>query len=122
MPFRGVSMQDQRAAFVAMAGTAGANVRAACRYFGISPTTGYKWLARAAAGDLADHSRRPRSSPGTSLEVEARCWLCGGSTPRGVGVRCIIGWPARGWATPGRQHHHRHPASPWADGPRATPT
>lgn len=66
MPFRGVSMQDQREAFVAMAGVAGANVRAACRSFGISPTTGYKWLGRAAAGDLVEHSRRPLCSPRTT--------------------------------------------------------
>ena len=63
MPFRGVSMQDQREAFVAKAGQAGANVRAVCRSFGISPTTGYKWLRRAAAGDVSEGSRRPHGSP-----------------------------------------------------------
>jgi transposase InsO family protein len=63
MPFRGVSMQDQREAFVATAGQSGANVRAVCRSFGISPTTGYKWLRRAAAGDVREGSRRPHGSP-----------------------------------------------------------
>jgi transposase InsO family protein len=63
MPFRGVSMQDQREAFLAVAGREGANVRAACRAFGISPTTGYKWLGRAAAGSVGERSRRPRHSP-----------------------------------------------------------
>ena len=82
MPFRGVSMQDQRAAFVAMAGTAGANVRAACRYFGISPSTGYKWLGRAAAGDLAEHSRRPHHSPrATPPDLEALVLAVRGEHP-----------------------------------------
>ena len=72
MPFRGVSAMEQRAAFLAVAGWPSANVRAACRLFGISPTTGYKWLARAAGDDLAEHSRRPRRSPrATAAELEA---------------------------------------------------
>jgi transposase InsO family protein len=54
---------EQRMAFVAAAGQVGANVREACRAFGISPTTGYKWLRRAAAGNLAEHCRRPHCSP-----------------------------------------------------------
>jgi transposase InsO family protein len=63
MPFRGVSAMEQRAAFVAAAGHEGANVRAACRSFGISPTTGYKWLRRAVSGELCERSRRPQHSP-----------------------------------------------------------
>ncbi|RZJ07873.1 MAG: IS481 family transposase [Rubrivivax sp.] len=52
----------------------GANVRALCRQFGISPKTGYKWLARfeAAAGEvqaLHDRSRRPLSSPARSSDA-----------------------------------------------------
>jgi transposase InsO family protein len=62
-----------RAEFVALASAAGANRRELCRRFGISPTTGYRWLGRAAAGEeLADRSRRPRTSPGrTAAGVEA---------------------------------------------------
>src|SRR5687768_512807 len=53
-----------RAEFVAFASQPDANVAAACRRFGVSRKTGYKWLARAAAGHgLADRSRRPRASP-----------------------------------------------------------
>jgi transposase InsO family protein len=57
-----------RQEFVNLARQEGVNMRALCRQFGISPKTGYKWLARfeAAAGDgqaLHDRSRRPRSSP-----------------------------------------------------------
>lgn len=66
MPFREQSMSTQREAFVRAARMPGANIRALCRAVPISPTTGYKWLAR---GDLEDpvsfvaRSRRPRTSP-----------------------------------------------------------
>jgi len=65
MPWREVSIMDQRREFVMLASLAGANVRELCGRFGISRQTGYKWLRRAASGegDLADRSRRPRTSP-----------------------------------------------------------
>lgn len=65
MPWQEVSIMDQRQEFVMLALQEGANRRALCRQFGISPQTGYKWLARRQAGDwpLADRPRRPRSSP-----------------------------------------------------------
>lgn len=68
MPWREVSVMDQRQEFVRLALQPGANRRELCRRFGISRDIGYKWLARWAAGDreLADHSRRPHSSPGRS--------------------------------------------------------
>jgi transposase InsO family protein len=61
-----------RQEFVELARQDGANIRALCRRFGVSPKTGYKWLARFAqngqAGDAAlqDRSRRPLSSPARS--------------------------------------------------------
>ena len=49
-----------------LASVEGANVRSLCRRFGISPTTGYKWLERwrvhGTAG-LEELSRRPQHSP-----------------------------------------------------------
>jgi transposase InsO family protein len=73
MPFLEVSAMDERLEFVRLASAAGANVRQLCRRFGISPTTGYKWLARAAGGgELRQLSRRPRGSPRqVSAAVEA---------------------------------------------------
>lgn len=74
MPFRGVSVSEQRHAFVRAAGEEGTRLRVLCRQYGISATTAYKWLGRAAAGDveLADRSRRPHVSPGrTPSSVEA---------------------------------------------------
>jgi putative transposase len=68
MPWREVSVMDQRREFVRLALQEGANRRELCRRFGISADTGYKWLARWAAGDgeLADRSRRPHGSPSRS--------------------------------------------------------
>lgn len=68
MPWREVSVMEQRREFVRLAMQEGANRRELCRRFGINPDTGYKWLGRWAAGDaeLADRSRRPQSSPGRS--------------------------------------------------------
>jgi len=55
-----------------LASAEGANIRSLCRRFGISPTTGYKWLERwrldAMAG-LRELSRRPHGSPTRSVAV-----------------------------------------------------
>jgi transposase InsO family protein len=66
MPWREVSIMEQRREFVRLALQEGANRRELCRRFGIHPDTGYKWLGRWAAGDeeLGDRSRRPHASPG----------------------------------------------------------
>lgn len=69
-----------RQEFVHLARQEGVNVRALCRQFGISPKTGYKWLARfeAASGDvqaLHDRSRRPLSSPARSCAAVERAVL-----------------------------------------------
>jgi transposase InsO family protein len=62
--------------FVRLAGASGSNFSELCRRFGVSRSNGYKWRdryeAEGAAG-LAEHSRRPRTSPArTSAGVEAR--------------------------------------------------
>ena len=76
MPFREVSVMDQKREFVVFAAAEGANVRELCRRFGISPTTGYKLLERYREGGLAgliDQSRRPKASPRrTPAAVEAK--------------------------------------------------
>jgi transposase InsO family protein len=66
MPFRGMSAMDRKREFVEFAMSEGANIRELCRRFGISPTTGYKWLVRHRDQGLAgliERSRRPKSSP-----------------------------------------------------------
>lgn len=61
--------------FVTLAKVSGVNFRALCHRFGISPTTGYKWLGRYRDGGeaaLAERSRRPHRSPKrVSAETEA---------------------------------------------------
>ena len=75
MPRREVSLMDQRVEFVRLFQQPDVNRRELCRRFGISPKTGYKWLARAAAAErewARDRSRRPQVSPTQSpKEIEA---------------------------------------------------
>ena len=80
MPWKEVSVMDQRSEFVMLASQEGANRRELCRRFEISAETGYKWLGRAASGQAgwaADRSRRPHRSPDRSadkLEIEILRW------------------------------------------------
>jgi putative transposase len=74
LPFVEASVVEQRREFVRLALQDGANRRALCRRFEISPRTAYKWLKRWSEGDkdLSDGSRRPHTSPGHStVAVEA---------------------------------------------------
>ncbi len=67
MPWLETNVHEQRIRFVTAARQPGANVRALCRTFQISPPTAYKWLrrydARGAVEGLVDQSRRPHHSP-----------------------------------------------------------
>ena len=74
MPWQEQSRMRSREEFVTFARQDGANIAALCRRYGISRKTGYKWLARAAAGETGcdDRSRRPHTSPRcTEAAVEA---------------------------------------------------
>src|SRR5260370_31690014 len=69
MPFHEVCRMDTRLEFVMLASVEGANVRKLCRRFGVSPTTGYKWLDRwrlEGMAGLEELPRRPRNSPSRS--------------------------------------------------------
>jgi transposase InsO family protein len=89
VPWKELPVSELRTAFAHAVRTAGLSVAAACRRFGISRKTGYKWLARFdrdPARPLADLPRRPRASPGrTPDEVEAHV----------LAVRDRHGWGAR---------------------------
>src|SRR5262245_1603547 len=75
MPWRELSIMDQREEFVRLAMVPGANHSELCLRFGISRAKGYKWLDRYEAegrAGLADRSRRPHASPTrTPAAVEA---------------------------------------------------
>lgn len=76
MPFREASVEQQRGEFVALVGGGAVAVAEACRRFGISRQTGYRWLGRAARGEgLADRPSRPRSSPGRTPDGVERAVL-----------------------------------------------
>lgn len=69
MPWKQVSIMEQRQEFLSFARAEGANVSELCRRYGISRDTGYRWLGRE---DCSDISRRPHTSPKrTSPEMEA---------------------------------------------------
>lgn len=74
MPWPERSTMSLRTEFVELALMEGSNIRALSRRFGISPKTGYKWLARyrcEGSAGLMDRSRRPRLSPRiTNVQVE----------------------------------------------------
>ena len=73
MPWREVSVMDQRREFVMLAKQEGVNRRKLFRQFGISAQAGYKWIGRSDADDatLADRSRRPHRSPSrTATAIE----------------------------------------------------
>jgi transposase-like protein len=65
---------SQRREFVELAQAEGTNKRGLCRRFGISPTTGYKWLGRFREGSeagLVELLLRPHYSPArTPSQVE----------------------------------------------------
>lgn len=66
MPWDARDTMSLRSEFVLFASQDGANIRALCRRFGISPATGYKWLRRwseEGSPGLADRSRAPHHSP-----------------------------------------------------------
>ena len=93
MPWRELSIMDQREEFVRLASVAGANRSELCRRFDISRDKGYKWLERYAAegrDGLADRSRRPLHSPGRSPEaVEAEVLRLRASSNNAWGGRKI---------------------------------
>ncbi len=66
MPWRKVSLVDQRVEFIADLGTGVWSMTELCASYGISRKTGYKWAARfreAGPLGLGDRSRRPQHSP-----------------------------------------------------------
>jgi transposase InsO family protein len=93
MPWRELSVMDQREDFVMLASVEGANKSELCRRFGISRSKGYKWLKRYAAqgrAGLVDKSRRPLVSPlRTSGIVEAEVLRIRASSNNAWGGRKI---------------------------------
>ncbi|MGI8484577.1 MAG: IS481 family transposase [Thermomicrobiales bacterium] len=131
MPLTGVTVMEQRLAFVLRASAEGANIRALCREVGISPDTAYRLLEayRAHGVDgLVHRSRRPATTPSqTSPEIEARVLAVRAAHPT-WGGRKIHAWlrDQAGLAQPpapstitGILRRHGLLRGPRAGGPRA---
>jgi hypothetical protein len=119
VPWSEKSIMSQRHEFVMLFEQEGVNRRELCRRFGVSPTIGYRLLARWRTDGkvgLADRSRRPQHSPGRSS-----------AAMEGLVLTVRDAHPAWGWAqdpspvagseAPGgaeRQHDYCDPASPWS--------
>jgi len=64
MPWKELSTVQARVSFIEDYATKLFTMTELCHKYGVSRTTGYKWVKRAKAGEpLADHSRRPHHSP-----------------------------------------------------------
>jgi len=77
MPWKSISVMDERIKFVVLGSREGVNLSELCRGFGISRTTGYRWLNRfnqsGTVFSVYDRSRRPHHSPNRTPEkLEAR--------------------------------------------------
>jgi putative transposase len=71
MPWLETNAMSERARFVIAVREHSMNVAEACRKFGVSRPTGYKWLKRYDKGGiaaLADESRAPKTSPQSTPE------------------------------------------------------
>lgn len=128
MPWREVSIMEERREFVRLAMLEGANRRELCARFGIHWDTGYKWLKRWSGGDgeLGDRPRRPQNSPRRcSDELESRVLLVR-DAHRAWGARKIVRCLQReGIASPAASTVHailrRHGRiQPPPGGPRAS--
>ena len=111
MPWKECDTMSLREEFVSMAMSEGANLSFLCRRFGISRTTGSKWVHRYRAQGregLRDSSRRPRHSPSRTEP-----WL------EATGPASGLGWSEAAQAfagpgdgpRPGREHDHGDSAS-----------
>ncbi len=90
MPWLETNVHEQRLQFVMAARAPGAGLSEVCRQFGVSRTTGYRWLRRYQAtqtlASVVAHSRRPQHSPQrTEAAVVARV----------VALRQTYGWAGR---------------------------
>jgi transposase len=95
-----------RAEFVALASQDGANIRALCRYYGITPATAYKWLRRFQTEGpvgIVNRSTRPHFSPRRTAEESQALILA-------LALRHPY-WGARKLKAYLEQHGHSMPAA-----------
>ncbi|TBL36649.1 IS481 family transposase, partial [Hafnia alvei] len=106
MPWDARSTMSLRAEFVALASQDGANIRALCRHYGITPATAYKWLRRFQTEGLVgivNRSTRPHFSPRRTAEESQALILA-------LALRHPY-WGARKLKAYLEQHGHSMPAA-----------
>jgi len=104
MPWKVATVSERRLSFIDCVNELGLSVSEACRQFGISRKTGYKWLALHRADpsdDLADRSRRPRGCPNQTDPASEALILK---------VRDQYGWGARKIRAFLMDHSHAMPS------------
>lgn len=101
MPWKELTTMSQKIEFVHFAIADGSNIAQLCRRFGISRKTGYKWIKRFQTDGypgLADHSRKPKSSPATTGDAMQKAILQVRGQHRAWGGRKIRRYlQNRGW-------------------------
>lgn len=132
MPWEVSTVLDQRIAFIANSKKQELSMAQLCRAYGISRTTGYKWLRRwreDPAGGVADRSRAPHHHPNRLSEAQAEqivqlrtehaTW-----GPRKLRARLQRLAPDQSWPAPstiGELLHHRSLSVPRGRGRRSAP-
>jgi len=92
MPWGVVSLMSLRQEFVRLSEKKAVSFTELCQRYGISRKTGYKWLDRyrqQGSEGLADHSRRPKKSPGQLAEAKEQALVSLRSTYPSWGARKI---------------------------------
>jgi transposase InsO family protein/transposase-like protein len=101
MPWKDRTAMSERREFVVKSRQIGANISQLCHEYGISRTTGYKWLRRFdAEGEqgLQEQSRRPHRSPNkASEEIEEVILEVRSQFPSWGGVKIIEYLKRNGW-------------------------
>lgn len=101
MPWRDVTAMSERREFINELHAYNINISTLCKKYGISRTTGYKWLRRyiqAGPDGLIERSRRPYHSPNkTSNEVEDAILKVRYKHPCWGGVKILAYLKRQGW-------------------------
>ena len=101
MPWKEATAMSERKEFIEQVQDEESNISAACREFGISRTTGYKWLKRyRTQGEtgLRDLSRRPHCSPNqTPDDMQAAILNVRTCHPTWGGVKILAYLRRNGW-------------------------
>jgi transposase InsO family protein len=103
MPWKEVTVMSERIDFINEINSGENNVSELCRHYGISRTTGYKWLRRYIKNGsigLIDRSRRPFHSPNkVSDEIESAILEVRSQHPSWGGVKILAYLKRHGWSS-----------------------